>query len=137
MAFGGEPRRLFPHGYPPHTWSWSHIIEGHEAGRPCRLSARLSRCLRRTDHRQRWASYEDPRGSGASGYARVFVCQGGEVSGSRVFAGSGAVSDAADWDKRAGGAAELRSTWTAGGGCLHTSSSHTGLAADFLGRGAG
>ena len=47
--------------------------------------------------------------------------ESGEVSGPGVFAGPGAVSDAADCGEGVGGgAAELRS-WTAGGGCPHTS----------------
>src|ERR1039458_2197997 len=67
-----------------------------EAVPPGRLDARLSVSLRVADPRRGRAGHEDSGRSGASGYARVFVCQGGEVSGSRVFAGSGAASDAKD-----------------------------------------
>ena len=52
------------------------------------------------------------------------MCQGGEISGSGVFAGSSVVSDAEDCGQGAGGgAASLRSAWTAGGGGPHTNAS--------------
>ena len=72
-----------------------------------------------------WAGDKDSGRSGASGHAGIFVREGGEVSGPGVLAGSGVVSDAKGWAEGAGGgAAELRSAWTAGGTGPHTSTLH-------------
>src|SRR5579872_6876289 len=75
----------------------------HEEGCPCRLSARLSRRLRRSDHGGRWTGDEDSRGSRPSDDPRILVWQGGQVSGPGVFAGSRAVSDAEGGGEGAGG----------------------------------
>ena len=71
------------------------IIGGHEESSPRRMSARLSRCLWRSDHRGRWPCDQNPGRSGASGHAWIPVCEGREVSGPGVFARSRAVSHAA------------------------------------------
>ena len=51
----------------------------------CRLSPRLSGCLRGADYCGGRAGYEDPRRSRASGYARLFVREGGKIPGSGLF----------------------------------------------------
>src|SRR5579872_4943266 len=92
----------------------------HETRGSCRLSARLSGCLWCSHHGARWARHEDSGRSFPPHYSRISVCQGSEIPGSRVFAGSGALSDEADRSEgKFDQTAELRSGGTSGDGRPH------------------
>src|SRR5208283_1516629 len=102
--------------WPAHTPQHSPIIVLHENCRPCRVSARLPRRLRSADHGGGWPRDEDPRRPQASCNSRISLRQSGEIFGPGVFAGSRALSHAANCGEGARrSTTELRS-WTAEGG---------------------